>query len=102
MSTAGALVADVVFPAMSETDADAVSPVPSPPMTESAGSVSGLMPDSASDEAHAITTSPLYQPFPFGAVVGDPLSDGAVVSMLRTTEVDALLPATSLTLPVAV
>ena len=97
--TAG-LVADFALSALSLTDALAVRLRPSPPMTLSPGTVAALIPESASVADQWIVTSPLYQPAPFGELVGAPLRLGAVLSMLNgPTEPDALLSALSVALP---
>src|SRR2546421_3065969 len=81
--------------ARSETDAEADSADPSPLITLLAGHEPAI-PESASLHVQWIVTSPAYQPFPFGAVVGAPLIVGAVLSMLSgPTVVLALLPAAS-------
>jgi hypothetical protein len=99
MFTAGLLVAEVVLPARSVTEALRVSKVPSPVMTLSLGQPPG-MPEVASLHVQWIVTFPLYQPFPFAAVVGAPASVGGVLSMLRPdTVVDAVFPALSVAVP---
>src|SRR6476619_1113272 len=76
----GSLVPIVVLPARSLTAAVAVSPVPLPVITESAGQAA--MPESASLHVQWIVTSPLYQSLPLGLVVGAPVIVGAVSSTL--------------------
>src|SRR4051794_9201954 len=95
----GSLVALVVFPALSETDAEAVWPSPSVNRTESAG-LSPERPERASSADQVCVTLLLYQPFPFGFVVGAALRFGAVLSTLMPlTEALALLPALSTAVP---
>src|SRR3954451_12819710 len=85
------LSAFVMLPALSETLSEALRPVPSPVMVLFAGTLLAS-PDVASNAVHLIATSPLYQPLPFAPVVGAPLSDGAVLSMLMpVTDADVLL-----------
>src|SRR3954452_5928192 len=95
----GTLVALVVFPALSETDAEAVWPSPSVDRTES----TGLSPegrDRGSSADQVCVTSVLYQPFLFGLVVAAALRFGAVLSMLMPlTAALALLPALSTAVP---
>ena len=94
-------VALALLPATSSTDADVDSAAPSPVITLSAGHVPA-MPDNSSVHVQWIVTSPVYQPFPFGGVVGAPLMVGAVLSMLiGPTVVLAALPAASFAVPVA-
>src|SRR5436190_9037240 len=78
---AGSLVALVVLPALSDTDAEAVWPSPSVDRTESAG-LSLASPERASSADQVWVTSVLYQPLAFGPVVGAALRFGAVLSML--------------------
>src|SRR3954452_24417834 len=95
----GSLVALVVFPALSATDAEAVCPSPSVDKTESAG-LSPASPDSASSADQVCVTSVLYQPLSFGFVVGAALRFGAVLStLMQLPEVLALLPALSTAVP---
>ena len=95
----GSLVALVVLPALSETEAEAVWPSPSVDRTESAG-LSPARPERASSADQVCVTSVLYQPFAFGLVVGAALRFGAVLSTLMPlTEVLALLPALSVAVP---
>jgi hypothetical protein len=97
--TGGALVAFVVLPALSETEALAVRFVPSPPRTLSAGH-EPLIPESPSEQVQCTVTFALYHPFAFALVVGAPVSDGAVLSMLiPVTLAAAVLPALSSALP---
>ena len=99
--TAGLLVALVVFAARSLTDAPAVRPVPSLVMVSFGGHAPSI-PESASLHDQWIATSPLYQPLPFGLLVGAPASAGAVLSMLMAdTVADWELPATSVAVPLA-
>ena len=59
------------------------------------------MPDRPSSAVQSTVTSPLYQPAALGAVVAAPSSVGAVLSMLMpSTVADAVLPATSVAVPV--
>src|SRR6476661_8648566 len=89
------------LPARSETLADAERLSPSLVITLSAGHAPS-MPERASLHVQWIVTSPWYQPFPFGAVVGAPLMIGAVLSTLIPDSVTlSLLPATSRAVPVA-
>src|SRR4051794_33904044 len=93
-------VAAVVLPATSVTVSVAVSAVPSPEITESAGQAPA-MPDSASEQVQWIVTGPSYQPAPFGAVVGVPVNNGAVLSTLMSATVAvAVFPAVSIAVPV--
>src|SRR3954452_21994367 len=95
----GTLVALVVFPALSQTDAEAVWPFPSVDRTESAG-LSPERPDRASSADQVCVTSVLYQPLSLGLVVGAALRFGAVLSTLMPrTVVLALLPALSVAVP---
>ncbi len=96
--TGGLDMAAVELPALSDTLADAVSPVPSLEMTELAGH-EPAMPESASAHVHAIATSPLYHPAAFGLVVGAPDRLGAARSMLTVTLAEALLSALSTAVP---
>src|SRR3954469_16784989 len=101
MLTAG-LVATVTLPALSATEALAVSPEPPPVMTVSAGQPPAR-PDSVSSQVQWIVIGPAYQPAPFGAVVGAPLSVGAALSTLTPLSVaPAVLPAVSTAVLVAV
>src|SRR4051794_35962488 len=85
-----ALSAFVVLPALSVTEALAFSAAPSPVMVLFAGTPPSR-PEVASLAVHLTVTSPLYHPFPLAALVGAPLSEGAVLSMLMpVTEADAL------------
>src|SRR6478736_5961284 len=77
----GSLVALVVLPALSETEAVAVCPSPSVDRIESAG-LSPARPERASSADQVCVTSVLYQPFAFGPVVGAALRLGAVLSTL--------------------
>src|SRR5688500_17840201 len=74
-------VALVPLPARSITEALADNAAPSPLTVLSAGG-SPSRPESASEAVQRTVTSPLYQPLPFGALVGAPLRLGAVLSML--------------------
>ena len=76
-------VACVELPALSLTEAAAARSLPSPSTVLSAGHAPSR-PESASLHVQATTTSPLYQPFAFGLVVGAPVSDGR-----RLVDVDA-------------
>src|SRR4051812_20366084 len=76
-----ALVARVLLPATSETEALAVSADPLPVITESSGQVPA-MPDKASLHVQWMVTSPLYQPSALGPVVGAPVIVGGVSSTL--------------------
>src|SRR5690349_8969013 len=70
-------------------------------MVVSAGAVG--MPDSGSLAVQCTVTSPVYQPLPFGWVVGAPDSRGAVVSPAGAVELAvAVLPALSVAVPVTV
>src|SRR3954452_16621583 len=71
----GALVALVVLPALSDTEAEAVRPSPSVDRTESAG-FSPARPESVSSADQVWVTSVLYQPFAFGLEVGAALRFG--------------------------
>src|SRR5262249_7975331 len=93
--TAG-LLASVWLSALSLTEALAVRPMPSPVIVLSTGSAT--TPDNASAAVQWMVTSPLYQPAAFDAVVGAPLSDGAVSSTLMPLSLTlAVLPAASAT-----
>src|SRR5262245_25650779 len=70
--------AEALLPALSATPAEAPRLLPSPVITEWAGSVVGSMPDRASTAVQVMVTSSLYQPAAFGAVVAAPPSVGAV------------------------
>src|SRR5438093_6066426 len=100
--TAGLLVAVVVLPALSETDAGKVRPFPSELIVLSAGH-EPAMPESPSEHVQRIVTFAVYQPFvPFGEVVGAPKSVGATLSILiEPTVVLLLLSALSTVVPVA-
>jgi hypothetical protein len=96
--TAG-LVAFVELPALSETEAVAVSPVPSLEIVLSAGQLVP-MPDRASAHVQLTTTSLLYQPAALGLVVEAPLRLGGFLSMLiPVTLVLELLSALSTAVP---
>jgi hypothetical protein len=98
--TAGALVAELLFPALSETDVEAVRPVPSLLIVLSAGHEPSS-PDKPSLHVQCTATFELYQPAPLGDVVGAPEIDGATLSMLMpATVAEALLSALSVALPV--
>jgi hypothetical protein len=86
-----ALSAFVVLPALSLTDALALSPEPSPVIVLFAG-IPAARPESASLAVQAMTTLPLYQPLAFAAVVGAPLSEGAVLSTLTPVTDAVVLP----------
>src|SRR5688572_340784 len=89
------------LPARSQTVALAERLAPSPVTVLAAGQAPAS-PDSISEQVHWTTTSPLYQPLPFGAVVAVPLRLGAVLSTLMPATVAmALLPAASTAVPVA-
>src|SRR3954471_20873639 len=75
----GSLVALVVLPALSETEAEAVWPSPSVERTESAG-FSPARPERASSADQVCVTLVLYQPLSFGLVVGAALRFGLVLS----------------------
>jgi hypothetical protein len=93
--TVGLDVALVELPALSLTEAEAVRPVPSLEIVLSAGAAPAR-PESASLAVQWIMTLLLYQPAPFGLVVGAPVSVGAVLSILiGPTLVDAELSALS-------
>src|SRR5690348_8494995 len=93
--------AELSLPALSLTFAVAERLLPSPVTTLSVGQVPSMF-DSASEQVQRTVTSPLYQPLPFGPVVGEPEIVGAVLSTLMPlTVVDAVLPAASETSPVA-
>ena len=93
-------VADAVLPARSPTDAVAPRFAPSPVMTESTGH-SPSIPESASPHVQCTVTSPRYQPFAFGGVVGAPLIVGSVLStFMLSTVLWAALPAASDAVPV--
>src|SRR4051794_9738299 len=95
----GSLVALVVLPALSETDAEAVCPSPSVDRTESAG-LSPARPERASSADQVCVTVELYQPFALALAVGAALRVGFVLSTLMpVTEVLALLPALSVAVP---
>src|SRR3954467_2780148 len=71
---------------------------PSPPIVELDGQAPVGMPERPSPQVHATVTSSLYQPLPFGSVVGAPLMAGAVRSTRRCASVPVpVLPATSWT-----
>jgi hypothetical protein len=89
----------VTFPAASETLRVALRSVPSDEMVLFAGH-DPSMPESASEHDQAIATWDEYQPAGFGAVVGAPLSVGAVSSMFTVTLMVALLSALSTAVPV--
>ncbi len=92
--TAGLLVAVVVLPALSLTEALVVRPVPSLLIVLSAGQAPSIPePPALSLQVQATVTLLLYQPAALGLVVGAPLSDGATLSMLTVTVVLVLLPA---------
>src|SRR4051794_9018772 len=93
------LVALVVLPALSLTDAETVWPSPSEASTTSAG-FSPKRPESASSADQVCVTSVLYQPFSLGRVAGAALRLGAVLSTLMPlTVVLARLPAASVASP---
>src|SRR3954453_13665443 len=95
----GSLVAVVAFPALSDTEAETVCPVPSVDRTESWG-LSPSSPDSASSADHTSVTSSLYQPLALGLPVGAALRFGAVLSTsMPVTVVAAELPALSVAVP---
>src|SRR6266511_427548 len=98
MSTDG-LLAPVVLPALSLTDAAAVLPAPSPLIVLLAGQAPS-MPESASEQAQPMVTSPEYQPAALALVVGVPLRTGATLSMLTGPTVAlAMLSALSVAVP---
>src|SRR6266545_2548876 len=98
MSTAG-LLALVVLPALSLTDAATFLPAPSPPIVLLSGQPTS-MPESASEHAQATVTSPAYQPAALAPVVGAPLRTGATLSMLTGPTVAlAVLSALSVAAP---
>src|SRR6476646_9446279 len=72
-------VADEWLPALSSMLAVADRLSPSPVITESSGHRPSI-PESASLHVQWTVTSPWYQPFAFGAVVGAPVIAGAVSS----------------------
>ncbi len=84
----GLLAALVELPATSETDADAVTAVPSE-LNVASGGQAAARPESASEHAQWIVTGELYQPFAFGAVVGVPARFGATWSSFTVAEADA-------------
>src|SRR6185312_1357385 len=94
--------AELVLPALSLTLAVAPRSLPSPVMTVLAGQAPS-MPESASEQAQSIVTSPLYQPLALAAVVGAPEIVGFVRSIL-TGLLSALvvLSAASVAVPCAV
>ena len=93
-----ALSAVVLLPALSATVAVSLRPLPSPVMVLLAGAEA--TPERSSSAVQSIVTSPLYQPLPLAAVVGLPLSVGAVSSTLMPpTVVLAELPAASTAVP---
>ena len=90
----------VVLPALSETEADAVKPVPSLLMVLSAGHEPST-PDRPSLHVQCTVTSDLYQPAELGDVVGAPDKSGATLSMLMPlTVVDAVRSALFVAVPV--
>jgi hypothetical protein len=103
MLTAGELDAVVVLPAASATCLLDVSALPSPVIVLFAGHVLAGTPDKVSLHVHWIVTSPLYQPFALGDVVGAPLNVGGCVSMLmfEMVAVVEVLPALSVACPLA-
>ncbi|HEY5424193.1 MAG TPA: hypothetical protein VIK05_12005 [Ilumatobacteraceae bacterium] len=96
------VVVVVELPALSATVAVAARLEPSPVMVLFPGHVEPFTkPDSASVHVQLIETFELYQPFALAAVVGKPVSVGAVRSTLMAlTVVDAVLPAGSTAVPV--
>src|SRR5437588_8691688 len=99
--TAGLLVAVVVLPALSLTDALAVRPVPSLLIVLSLGQLP-LIPERVSEQVQWTVTFVLYHPAPLGLVVGAPFSVGATLSMLMLLTVALeLLSAVSTAVPVA-
>src|SRR6476646_2292144 len=93
-------VAEEWFPAWSSMLAVADRLSPSPVITESAGH-GPSSPESASLHVQWTVTSPLYQPFAFGAVVAAPVIVGAVSSTLMSATVEeSLLSAASTAWPV--
>jgi hypothetical protein len=98
--TAGLDVAFVAFPALSETEAEAVRPVPSLEIVAFAGA-EPARPERASAAVQWIVTLPLYQPAPFGLVVGAPERVGATLSILiGETVAEALRSALLTAVPV--
>src|SRR5690349_4403155 len=92
----------VSLPATSRTVAWAVRPAPSPVIVLSPGALPSR-PDRPSDAVQWTVTSPAYQPLPFGAVVGAPARDGAVVSRFTVTvETEDALSALSVAEPLTV
>jgi hypothetical protein len=93
--------ADVLLPALSETDTGpAPRSAPSPVIVESAGTVAGSTPERASDAVQWIVTSLMYQPSAVAGVVGAPERFGAVRSMLMSeTVAEAWLPTRSCAVP---
>src|SRR4051812_40676967 len=93
-----ALSAVVLLPALSATVAVSLRPLPSPVMLLLVGAEA--TPERSSAAVQSILTSPLYQPLPFAATVGLPVSVGAVLStLIPPTVVLAELPAASTAVP---
>ena len=91
-----ATVALELFPARSATEAEAERLAPLAAIVVSAGQAA--TPERLSPQVQWMTTSPLYQPLTFGAVVAAPLMLGAVLSILMPlTAAVAALPALSAT-----
>ncbi len=73
---------------------------PSRPMTLSAGTLPGSIPESPSSPFHVIVTASLYQPAALAGVVGAPVSVGLVRSILIGPTLSSFVfPAMSTALP---
>src|SRR5436305_3378864 len=93
-------VASETFPARSATLCEADKLSPSPVTVESPGQAP-LMPERSSWHVHCTRTSSRYQPAAFGAVVGAPVSAGAVSStLIPVTAASSVFPAASTAVPV--
>src|SRR5436305_4168872 len=93
-------VASETFPARSATLCEADKLSPSPVTVESPGQAP-LMPERSSWHVHCTRTSSRYQPAAFGAVVGAPVSAGAVSStLIPVTAACSVFPAASTGVPV--
>ncbi len=89
------------LPALSLIVLLATRSLPSPVSLLSSGH-EPCTPDSESSHVHAMKTSSLYQPLSLAAVLGAPLSEGAVLSTLTfSTPAAAVLPAASVAVPLA-
>jgi hypothetical protein len=86
------LVAEVEFPATSDTDAEADNEAPSPVIVEFAGHPPA-MPEPSSEHDHPTVTSPANHPD--DGVATDPDNDGATVSTRTTNEAEPVFPARS-------